>query len=633
MSTDLYGVRVLGIHPEERRVRLRVFVVYYDVRGEYHQSIPQDLSFFVRILWDKGDIRFGRGGPIGEEIDVQQLCDESFIDSNAHRFVERVEILETRNDPIDDYEGYHDFYYERGGCWQDEERLAQADYDLFVTDARYLEHLVLGMSWGTTSYETCADRPAPDDVSRVPDLRLEVHRLRPFSGVGEAATPCNISFSPDGELLVVTSEAGQGVVYALSDDPPVERHRLESGLEFPTVRVQGDAVALWSEEQRAWNTQTGAEVDVPSTHGAIRSPCGRWDVHFGYNAQRRGANTGAVIFVDDTGATLRVLQTGHDNCASLAFSGDLLICVGYDSTIEIRDVPSGELQRTLEVSGAAFHVDVSPDGAYLVITAQEKLRRGRSTLIVRLADGQVVRRRVDRSSLTQAKWSPDGRWMAVMQNAQSGDSGHVALFEVGAKWSAPQHKNVYPKKEPKPSKLDSALMWRIASGGSPVTPAAWAEKMERHAAWLAAGGGEGKWTFLEAAGLTLALFRGVEVEDGEQAVFRMARLSEISPAGCDLRAADFTACWGEDIDFRGANLAGGAATDAWLPRACFNKADLRGADFSRSHLVGADLRGADLRKADFERCDLSGADFTGAKIGGIKLKGAIVSGVVGFGTL
>ena len=33
MSTDLCGVRVIAIDPEQRRIRLRVFVVYYETQG------------------------------------------------------------------------------------------------------------------------------------------------------------------------------------------------------------------------------------------------------------------------------------------------------------------------------------------------------------------------------------------------------------------------------------------------------------------------------------------------------------------------------------------------------------------------------------------------------------------------
>ena len=130
-------------------MRLRVFVVYYDTQYKYHQPIPDNRSFFVRILCDRD--------ALGDDIDGDSQFDEDYIDSNAFRFVERVEELERRNFPVESYDTLADFYYERGGGWENEEQLVQADYDLFVTRPEYLAPFAVGDSWGTTSYQTDAD--------------------------------------------------------------------------------------------------------------------------------------------------------------------------------------------------------------------------------------------------------------------------------------------------------------------------------------------------------------------------------------------------------------------------------------------------------------------------------------------
>ncbi|WP_344922708.1 tetratricopeptide repeat protein, partial [Plantactinospora mayteni] len=44
----------------------------------------------------------------------------------------------------------------------DEESLAQGDYDVYVTDARWLESLRIGQSWGTTSYADQTDGHSED---------------------------------------------------------------------------------------------------------------------------------------------------------------------------------------------------------------------------------------------------------------------------------------------------------------------------------------------------------------------------------------------------------------------------------------------------------------------------------------
>lgn len=167
MSTDLYGVRVLALPGGEQRVRLRVFTVYYDIFSGDDGQVerieplppPDDASFFLRILWDEGDTRFGGGGPIGDAITVDQICDESWVDANTARFIARVHQLAVRNSPPrqQDWPRIRPFHYERGGRWDDEDLLVQADYDLLVSDRQWIGHLTEGQSWGTTSYTTEAE--------------------------------------------------------------------------------------------------------------------------------------------------------------------------------------------------------------------------------------------------------------------------------------------------------------------------------------------------------------------------------------------------------------------------------------------------------------------------------------------
>ena len=151
MSTDLYRIRVLALDPELRKVTFRVFLVYYDWSG-----VPTDASFFLRILWDKADTRFGGGGPLGEEVDVDRYLDESWVDANTKRFVERVTRLSLRNDPIPAGKQPPTFVYDG---YTDEDLLTQGDYEVIVTDPRWLAHLEVGQMWQTTSYETKAKMP------------------------------------------------------------------------------------------------------------------------------------------------------------------------------------------------------------------------------------------------------------------------------------------------------------------------------------------------------------------------------------------------------------------------------------------------------------------------------------------
>ncbi|MBK7885049.1 MAG: hypothetical protein IPJ81_15645 [Chitinophagaceae bacterium] len=84
----------------------------------------------------------------------------------TYKFIDNVEQLSTKNYPLTDYSGYQDFYYIRDYnpylkedmMWKEEyeDKLVQAEYNVCVTDARYIQHLKEDMVWGTTSYETKA---------------------------------------------------------------------------------------------------------------------------------------------------------------------------------------------------------------------------------------------------------------------------------------------------------------------------------------------------------------------------------------------------------------------------------------------------------------------------------------------
>ena len=156
MSTDLYRVRVLDLDPTQRKVTFRVFLVYYDWSG-----VPTDPSFFFRILWDEADARFGGGGPLGEEVDVRHYLDEAWVNANTHRFVERVTRLSLRNDPLPPGKSPPTFVYDG---YSNEDSLTQGDYEVIVTDPRWLAHLKVGQTWQTTSYETKAQMPKDRDT-------------------------------------------------------------------------------------------------------------------------------------------------------------------------------------------------------------------------------------------------------------------------------------------------------------------------------------------------------------------------------------------------------------------------------------------------------------------------------------
>lgn len=184
MSTDLYRIRVLALDKPARRVTFRVFLVYYDWSG-----VPTDPSFFMRILWDKADTRFGGGGPLGHEVSVDQFLDEKWVDANTQRFVERVTRTSLRNDPPAKDKKPPTFVYEN---FTEEEILTQGDYEVVVTDEKWIAHLAVDMTWQTTSYATKAKMPRARSTV-LADVKAKTAAMRKgFAAERKAAVPTTL---------------------------------------------------------------------------------------------------------------------------------------------------------------------------------------------------------------------------------------------------------------------------------------------------------------------------------------------------------------------------------------------------------------------------------------------------------
>ncbi|WP_433519602.1 hypothetical protein ACQP2T_31075 [Nonomuraea sp. CA-143628] len=152
-----HGVRVLEL--EERRVRLRVFLADYDPSQPHSDLLPHGRSFFFCVLWQAADGEAGRRrGPLNVRVALEDTLDPDWVEANASRFIESVERVSARNlPPGDELAGFYETHYteldrrlhrwhER---WEHENLLIQADYDVVVTDARWLEPLREGQGMGT----------------------------------------------------------------------------------------------------------------------------------------------------------------------------------------------------------------------------------------------------------------------------------------------------------------------------------------------------------------------------------------------------------------------------------------------------------------------------------------------------
>jgi tetratricopeptide (TPR) repeat protein len=256
MSISLYSARVLQLDTAERRVRFRVFLARYDRSWGREGLVPDDAGFFLRVLWDAADgVANRRHGPLHDLVSIEECIDPEWADAHSHRFVRAVERLAIRNTPVDDahadrlsvfYTDHFDsldaHYHEWDNRWTHEDGLVQADYDVWVTDPRWLAPLRHGQGFVTSAYQS---RPGPTGLSaaatgsayaRLGWLRAERGDLdgaaacyRRAADLGDAHTTVEALLSLD-ELHAGREEAGPG------DEP---RRRARAALEL-CVRLRSD---------------------------------------------------------------------------------------------------------------------------------------------------------------------------------------------------------------------------------------------------------------------------------------------------------------------------------------------------------------------------------------------------------
>jgi hypothetical protein len=295
MSTDWYQVQVLAVEPVECRLRLRIWVVYYDEHTRRPFPLPDDISFFLRVLWDNAR---DDGGALREALNADQVLDEDWVDANAWLFVERFQRLATRNHPMSDED------FDRGvvAGWNDDDSLVRADYDVWMTDPRWLPPGPQSRVWWTTSYDTVADRLRVADLAFVPDLRAPVAVRVPFPGL-EVCPVTWLAFSDDSRYLAVagTFLRAELAGYATGD-----------WTESVRVRMGGGGDLLWStgrnaitrgrpgDGQWAYDVDAGREVEVPPEAGWVRSLTGRYRAEYGVDE-----HDGSVVFVRADGAVVQ----------------------------------------------------------------------------------------------------------------------------------------------------------------------------------------------------------------------------------------------------------------------------------------------------------------------------------------
>lgn len=431
MSTDLYGIRVLDLDRKRGRLRLRVFVVYYDTGYASHQPIPSDRSFFVRVLCDKE--------ALGDDISEAERFDEAYVDANAFRFVERFVELERRNEPVTDWSTFSDFYYEREGRWVDEDKLVQADYDVFVTEPRYLEPFRVGDSWGTTSYETRADGLSLADQPALPDF-ADVRSFRPFPDApGEESTATKLLFSADGERLLVADGEGGFGVFRVADAERLLHVREAGGWQLNPGFTADGRVAAWDGQAwQAWTLEGRGPSPLERPFGVAGDAAGQRFVAWPVEAVLRITDVEGRTLYECEGMPERVIYAAWDatlSICALELEGEPV------RIIELGPGTSRELP-TRHHTGLAL----SPDAAYLALSSSQTIE------LVRTSTGEPLRRhKFAAGYATGVAWSPDGTLLATTATNEHGYDSRVFLHRIGRVADAARNAPLAP---PEPRSAD-----------------------------------------------------------------------------------------------------------------------------------------------------------------------------------
>ncbi len=427
MSTDLYGVRVLEKAPEALRVRIRVFVVYYDTAGGYHEPIPYDRSFFLRA--------FAGFDVFGDDVTNDQWLSEAWVERNAFRFVTRFEELSTKNVPVTDYSELHDFFYERDGKWVDEDKLVQADFDVWLTKQSHVEAVPDDLSRGTTAYVTRSDTLEPDDHATCPVFSDHM-TFTPFpNATQEASTANRMVFSPDGETLLVVHDDGGYALFdaaeiATREDAPALRGAASPGKMFAAFSFSpdGDLVML----ENAFGPQGLVRVSPESGELQGEAPGGLLST-------RDGAR-----YVVDTAAPVLTIASSSGELFSTPRNEDVMTYASFDDEGqslayatedgELHLVTLGEEPAATEIKGhkPVRELAMSADGSLIAVTDFTRV-----TVMAR--DGRVLRVKTYpryQQMPTALCFTPDGDALLVSRTDSNGYASQIDVFPVGRVVSA-----------------------------------------------------------------------------------------------------------------------------------------------------------------------------------------------------
>lgn len=189
---------------------------------------------------------------------------------------------------------------------------------------------------------------------------------------------------------------------------------------------------------RIWSAADGRLLRRLAGHGR-----NVWEARFSPDGKRLASgsfDSTARLWDSATGESLATLADHEQAVVGLDWSPDgrLLATGGDDSTIRLRRAADGKAVRRLDVGNHAYKLAFSPDGRWLVNAGRARGAigtfwhgltgagaEGRAVRLWRVADGALVQALATPEDVMHVAFSPDGRWLVT-----SADDGAVTLWAL-----------------------------------------------------------------------------------------------------------------------------------------------------------------------------------------------------------
>lgn len=432
MSTDLYGVRILAVDKPNRKVRLQLIVTYYDVSSRYHEPLLKDITGFFRVLADNSIGGYG-DSPLAKEVTTDEYCDEKWVKANAHRYIQKIELLGKKNQPLRAYKGLSDFYYLRDGQWKDEERLVQGQYEITVTDEKYLAHLKEGYAWGTTAYDDYGFlyyRAAT--AENLPDM-YNGYRLGHELLAGKAEEPFFLRSLHAGtqadNFYILGMRRGEGLELLTIDLATKELTLRLVGLDYDALKASGLSIGnetLWFSHYKINKVWQTAAIPPKLKPKYLISDNAKYFADItAKKLQFFDQNNKKLWHIELEKSVRHAAFSPNEKLVALTAETGYIAIWDLEKQVETRRLASSE---TL---GHVGHFSFSPDGRYFM------WRQAYSILhICELSTGEVVltyRRPERKESIAGMIWSLDGKFLLMMveNERRDAESEDLIIFPVG----------------------------------------------------------------------------------------------------------------------------------------------------------------------------------------------------------